>query len=102
MQQRSATGDCDYGRAQRTELVDAAKHFFRWHRLRKIVELVAVGAGQVAAPHGNNVSQQRMLGRGKSARSHGCSAAVAVERLGAAAQDCKGGWHYVGCLLITA
>ena len=36
------------------------KHFFQGHGLGKIVELVAIGAGQVAAAHRNDMHQQRV------------------------------------------
>jgi hypothetical protein len=90
MQQRFAAGNCDHGCAQRGQLIDAAEHFFGVDGLREIVELVAVGAGQVAATDGDDVSEQWMIGGGECARGHGRSAQVAVEGFGAAAKGCEG------------
>ena len=89
MHQRLAAGDGDDRGAQRAQLVDAAIHFVDRHGLREVVELVAVGAGKVAAAHGNDVRQQRMVGRGERADGHVRSAQIAVQGFGAAAQGCK-------------
>ena len=90
MQQRLAPGNRDHRRPQRAQFVDAAEHFVSRHWLRKIVELVAVGAGQIAAAHRNDVRQQRMIGRGEGAHRHGSSPQIAVQRLHSAAQGCNG------------
>jgi hypothetical protein len=86
MQQRFAARNCDDGRAQRAQFVDAAEHFVRGHWLREIVELVAVGAGQIAAADRNDVRKDRMVGGSQGAGGHGCPAQVAVQGLGTAAQ----------------
>ena len=62
------------------EAVDAAQHFSGVHRLREIVEFVAIRAGQIAAADRNDVHQQRMprgretLGEHASSRSLRCAA----------------------------
>jgi len=89
MQQRFAAGNRDHRCAQRPQLIDPAEHFLRRYGLRKIIELVAVGASQVAATDRNNVRQQRMVGRSQCMRGHARSPQVAVQSFGAAAQSCK-------------
>ena len=68
MQQRLAAADGDHGRAQLAQLVHAAEHGLERHRLGEIVVLVAVFAGQIAAAHGDDVRQQRMIGGGQGAQ----------------------------------
>jgi len=60
MQQRFAAADGHNGRADFAQAVDPANHFRGFHRLRKIVKFVAVGAGQIAAPDRNDMHKQRM------------------------------------------
>jgi hypothetical protein len=63
MEQRFATTDGDDARAQRSQLLDPPQHFGGGHRIRDFVVLVAVGAGKIAAPHGNDVRQDGMMFR---------------------------------------
>jgi hypothetical protein len=93
MHERLAAGNGDDCGAERAQLVDAAVHFVDRHGLGKIVELVAIGAGQIAAAHGDDVRQQRVVGRGERMRGHLRSADIAVQSFGAAAQGCNYGWH---------
>ena len=62
VQQRLATGDGDDGGAEAAEMVDAAAHFVDVDGVGDVVELVAVGAGEVAAAHGHDVRHVRMRG----------------------------------------
>ena len=39
----------------------APEHLLDRHRLRKVVVLVAIGAGEIAAAHGDHVRQDRVL-----------------------------------------
>src|SRR5580704_7769290 len=88
MHERLAAGNRNDRGAERTQLVDAAIHFVERDGLREIVELVAVSAGQVAAAHGNDVRQQRMVGRSQCTDGHVGSTQIAVQSFGAAAQGC--------------
>ena len=89
MHQRLATRNRHDGRSQCAQLVDAPVHLLDRHRLRKIVKLVAVGTSQVAAPHRNDVRQQRMVGRSQCPRHHLRPPQIAVQGLGVAAQSCE-------------
>ena len=60
MGQRLAAGDADHGGAQAAEVVDAAVHLLERDRLGDLVVLVAVGAGQVAEAHGDDLRQHRV------------------------------------------
>jgi hypothetical protein len=60
MQERFAAADGNNGRPDFAQPVDPANHFRGVHRLRKIVKLIAVGAGQIAAPDRNDVHEQGM------------------------------------------
>src|SRR6185437_3099689 len=51
----------DNAGAQIREMVDAADHFRGWNRRRGIVVFVTVGAGEIAAPDGDDVSENRMV-----------------------------------------
>ena len=62
MKQRLATGDGDDGCAQASKVIDAAAHLGNLGRLRDVVKLVAVGAGQIAAAHRHDMSHVRMRG----------------------------------------
>ena len=66
VQQGLPAADDDGARAQVGKFVQAPEHDFRRHRSGKIVILVAVDAGEVAAPYGNDVGQDRMLCRQES------------------------------------
>jgi len=63
MQQRFPAADRDHGSAQIAQLIHPPQHLFGRHGLRKIIELVAVGAGQIAAPDRDQMRQQRMVRR---------------------------------------
>ena len=60
MEQRLAPAERDHGGAQRGQQVEPPQHERQRHGLRHRVVLVAVGAGQVAAPDGDDVDQQRV------------------------------------------
>ncbi len=85
MQQRLAAADRNHRRPQRSQLVHSLKHHFGGHGLRKIVVFVAVLAGQVAAPYGNDMRQQRMVRRSERARDHARPPQIAMEGLQTAA-----------------
>jgi len=85
MKQRLAAADGDHRGTKRSQLVHALKNGFGGNRLGKVIEFVAVFAGQIAAPDGNDVGQQGMVGRGQRVRDHPRSPEVAVERLQSAA-----------------
>ncbi len=70
VQQRFAAGDGDDGGAERRQVVEARVHGVHRHGLGEIVVLVAVGAGQVAAAHGNHVRQDGMVGGGQPLGDH--------------------------------
>ena len=53
-------------RAHLRQAVDPPQHFGGVHRLREIIEFIAVRAGQIAAPDRNDVHQQRMPRRNQS------------------------------------
>jgi hypothetical protein len=69
MQQRLAAADGDHRGAHVREQIDAAFHFVDRHRVREIVEFVAVGAGQIAAADRDDVNEQGMA-RGEEAPGH--------------------------------
>ncbi len=90
MQQRLAAADRDHGGAQVGQLVHAPQHQLGRHWLRKIVKLVAVSAGQIAAPDRDQVRQQRMVGRHHGLKDLPQSMGVALDRLEFAAQfECR-------------
>src|SRR5215470_12417510 len=80
MQQRLAAADGDDGGAHRAEPVDPAEHLVERHGFRKIVEFVAVGTGKIAAPDGNDMSQQRMARGHQTLRNHAHFAQLTVRR----------------------
>ena len=80
MQQRLATADGDDRRAEGSEAVDAAEHLVERDGLREIVVFVAIGARQIAAPYGNDVREQRMLGREQRLGNHAPASRGAVRR----------------------
>jgi hypothetical protein len=63
MKKRFAATDCDYGRSQSGQLIDALKHRLQRNRFGKIVILIAIFAGQITTPYRNDVSQQWMVDR---------------------------------------
>jgi len=89
MHQRLAAGNRDHRRPQRAQFVDAPVHLGKRDWLREIVELVAVGTGEIAPPHRNDVGQQGMIRRSQGPRHHLRPAQIAVERLGMAAHSCQ-------------
>lgn len=70
MQQRLAAADGDDGRAEGGEAVDATEHLVERDGLREIVVFVAIRAPQIAAPDGNDVREQGMLGRQQTLCDH--------------------------------
>src|SRR6476646_6730198 len=70
MQQRFTTADGDQRSAQSRQLVNAAVHLFQRNRIREIVVLIAIGAGEIAAPHRNDVYLNRMISREQTLRDH--------------------------------
>ncbi len=70
MQQRLAATDRDNRRSHRRQIIQSPLHFLNRHRLRHLVVLITISAIQIAAPHGNNVHQHRMLGRKQCFADH--------------------------------
>ncbi len=79
MQQRLAAADRDHGGAQIGQMVQAVLHFIERDGAREIVEFVAIRAGEIAPPDGNDVDEQRMPSsraaprRSCAARAHECA-----------------------------
>ena len=71
MQQRFAAADRHDGRSQLSQAVDAAEHFSVGIRRGEIVVLVAISAGEIASPCGNDVGQQTCFVDGSPRRSSG-------------------------------
>jgi hypothetical protein len=90
VQQRFSAADGNHSCAQLAQFVHPAEHFFSRHWLRKIVKLIAISAGKIAAADGNDVRQQRMLGRSQRLGNHLGSPDIPGERLQTAAQDGAG------------
>ena len=65
-----AAGDADHGGAEAAEMVDAAEHLVCGHGRGDFVELVAVGAGEIAEARGNDLDEDRVRGRGEGACDH--------------------------------
>ena len=80
MQQRFAAADGDDGGTQCGQKVEALADGFERHRLGAIVVFVAVGAGQVAAPHGDDVGQDGMVRGDQAFRDHAQLAGPQVRR----------------------
>ena len=70
MQQGLAAGDGDDGGAERRQVIQALVHGVHRDGLGEIVKLVAIGAGQVAAAHGNDVRQDGMVDGGQPLGDH--------------------------------
>jgi signal transduction histidine kinase len=70
MQQGLAAADGDDGSAQRGQHVEALAHGFERHRFGAIVVFVAVGAGQIAAAHGDDMRQDGMVRGNQSLVDH--------------------------------
>jgi len=81
MQQGLTAADGDERSAQRRQLVHAPVHLFERHRIREIVVFVAIGARKIAAPHGDNVDLDRVVGGAQPLRDHFDFAKSAVRRL---------------------
>ncbi len=93
VKQGLATTDGNNRCPQRSQLVHPLEHGFGRNRFGKIVVFVAVFAGQIAAPRRDDVSQQRMVGRGERARDHAHPAQITVERLQTTPYCRSDGWH---------
>ena len=78
MQERLAAADGDDGGAQRAEPVNAAEHFLGGNGIREIVVFVAIGAGEIAAAHGDDMDQQGMAGGKQAFREETNLAQLAV------------------------
>jgi len=70
MQQGFTTADGNERSAQGCEFIHAAVHFFQRNGIRKIVVFIAVGAGEIAAPHGDYVDLNGMVGGKQTLRDH--------------------------------
>src|SRR5215831_9386264 len=68
MQQRLAPADGDDGSSHIRQDVEPPLHLFQRHRRREVVELVAVGASQVASADRDDMHQERV--RGGNQRPH--------------------------------
>ncbi len=63
VQQRLSAGDGDDGGSEAAEVVDAAEHFVERYGVGEVVEFVAIGAGEIAAAHGDDVRHVGVVGR---------------------------------------
>src|SRR5579859_5469015 len=70
MQQRFTAADSNERGAQGSQLVHATIHLFQWNWIREIVIFIAIGAGEIAAPHGNDVDLNWMVRRKQTLRDH--------------------------------
>src|ERR1700693_5988137 len=70
MQQRLTTADGNDRCAHRTKPVDSREHLIRRNRVRKIIEFIAIRAGEIAAANWNDVHQQGMLCGSESLGDH--------------------------------
>jgi hypothetical protein len=70
VQQGFAAADDDQRGAEFGQAVDATMHFLDWHRRGNVVVLVAVGAGEIAAPHGDDMHLDGMVGGNEPLRDH--------------------------------
>ena len=61
------------------KLIEPLVHGLQRNRLGEIVVLVAIGASQVAAAHGNDVRQNRMIGGGQAFIDHPQLARTAMD-----------------------
>src|SRR5579864_7535344 len=93
MHERFASRDGDDGSSESTQLVDAAVHLVDWHRFGEIVKLVAVSTGQVAAAHGNDVCQERVVGGCEGTHSHLRATQIAVRGKSFTPDRCEYGGH---------
>ena len=67
-------------------LVDAAEHLLQRNGLGKIVELVAIGAGEIAAANGNQVRENNVIGTSEAPSNHPPLADAGVPETNCAAQ----------------
>ena len=70
MQQRLPTANGHDRRAEFGEAIDTPVHGLNRHRLGDIVVLVAVGAGEIAAPHRDDVRHYGMIDVCQSLADH--------------------------------
>jgi len=70
MQQGFAAADGNKRSAQGCQLVHATIHLFQWDWIREIVVLIAIGAREIAASHGDDVDLNGMVGRKQTLRDH--------------------------------
>ena len=87
MQQGLATRNGNDAGAEAGQIINSAKHFRQGNRFGDIVELVAIGAGEVATPHGHDVRHVGMARRGQGMTNRGQFANPAGRRLDAAGSD---------------
>src|SRR6266568_1185008 len=79
VQQWFAPADGDDGSPHARQDIQAFLHLLHGHRLRKIVEFVAIRARQVASPRGDDVHQEGMLRRNQCFRNRAQFARARVE-----------------------
>src|SRR5262245_52289304 len=79
MQQRFSAANGDNGRPEVRQAVDSADHFLRRHRGGEVVVLVAISAGEIAAPGRNNVGENDMAVRCQSFDYHSKFSSPQVE-----------------------
>ena len=70
MHQRLPAADRDDRRPHVCQNIQPLLHFRQWHRLREIIEFVAVRARKITLPHGDDVHQDGVLGRHKRFPDH--------------------------------
>ena len=93
VEQRLAATDGDHRGAKLCQFVDPPEHRLGRDRFGEIVVFVAVVAGEIAAADGNNVRQQRVLGRDQSAQHLPCPTDFSVEILQVRPNDFLAGCH---------
>src|ERR1035438_5490565 len=81
MEQRFAAGNGDGAGAQFGQLIQTLVHHIEGDRLGVVVEFVAIGAGQIAAAHGDDVRQNRVVRGGDSPADHPEFPNAAADRL---------------------
>src|SRR5579864_7439752 len=81
VQERLAAADSDDGSAQGGQSVDPLEHGLGGDGLGVVIVFVAVGAGKVAASHGNDVRQNGVVGREQALRNHAELAGAAIGAL---------------------
>ena len=96
MQEGFAAGDGDDGCSEASEVVDTTEHLVDRHSVGVIVELVAVGAGEVAAAYGNDVGHIGMAGGGEGGADGAKLTELAGDRLPAAEAGGGAGVYFSG------